>query len=203
MPLILASASPRRRELLTAMGIEFVVQPSTVDERAILADHPRTFALRAAFAKARQVAEEVPTDQWVLAADTVVTHRMRLFGKPESAQEAVNMLRTLSGQTHDVITGIALVQAGRPQSWLRPVTTRVTFRELDDQEIMDYVATGEPMDKAGAYGIQGRGGLLVDTIDGDYYNVVGLPCEALADLMEDAGFDLRPTIPLPPPRWIT
>lgn len=202
-PIVLASSSPRRRELLEAMGIPFEVIPSSVDETKILADHPRTFALRAAYAKALDVASVQPEETWVLAADTVVTLRMRLFGKPDSPADAARMLRALSGQTHDVITGLALLEAGRNQSWLQPVATRVTFRELTDQEIQTYVETGEPMDKAGAYGIQGRGGDLIDTIDGDYFNVVGLPCEALAQLFEEAGLDLKVSLPEPPARWIT
>lgn len=185
------------------MGIPFEVIPSSVDETKILADHPRTFALRAAYAKALDVASVQPEETWVLAADTVVTLRMRLFGKPDSPADAARMLRALSGQTHDVITGLALLEAGRNQSWLQPVATRVTFRELTDQEIQTYVETGEPMDKAGAYGIQGRGGDLIDTIDGDYFNVVGLPCEALAQLFEEAGLDLKVSLPEPPARWIT
>ncbi|MCC5877732.1 MAG: septum formation protein Maf [Candidatus Sumerlaeia bacterium] len=201
-PIILASASPRRQELLNAMGVPFSCVPSGVDERNILADHPRTFALRAAYAKAMDVASAQPEETWVLAADTVVAFKMRLFGKPESDLDAIRMLRILSGQTHEVITGLALLQAGRNQSWLQPISTRVTFRALSEEEITEYVNSGEPRDKAGAYGIQGLGGGLVDTIDGDYFNVVGLPCEALADLFEEAGLPAPPTIPQPPGRWI-
>lgn len=199
--IILASASPRRQELLHQMGIPFRVVPSTVDERGILADHPRTFALRAAFAKAQEVAQGQPEGTWVLAADTVVTHRMRLFGKPQSGGEAERMLRDLSGQTHEVITGCALIEAGRENSWLRAVSTRVRFRELSPFEITEYVNSGEPMDKAGAYGIQGAGGGLVEEIEGDYFNVVGLPCEALEELLEEAGLELRVEQPVAPPRW--
>lgn len=201
--LVLASASPRRQELLEAMGVTFRCVPSAVDEKGILADHPRTFALRAAYAKAMDVASGQPEETWVLAADTVVTLKMRLFGKPESDADAIRMLRTLSGQTHEVITGLALLQAGRNQSWLQPVSTRVTFRELGDAEIEEYVNSGEPRDKAGAYGIQGLGGNLVETIDGDYFNVVGLPCDTLADLFEEAGLPAPKSIPQPPGRWIS
>lgn len=199
--IVLASASPRRRELLSLMGIPFRVDPSSVDETTILADHPRTFALRAAFAKANDVAGKQAEGTWILAADTVVTLRMRLFGKPADDFDAERMLRTLSGQTHEVITGCALVSAGGNNSLLRAISTRVRFRELTDVDISRYLETGEPMDKAGAYGIQGAGGELVDEIEGDYFNVVGLPCEAVEELFDDAGIAHSIRQPTPPRRW--
>lgn len=200
-PLILASRSPRRQELMRAMGMDFVVKESGVDETKLHADHPRTFALRAAFAKARDIADHADPPAVVIAADTVVTYRMRLFGKPRSEADARSMLRTLSGQTHQVITGIAIAEAGKPTVLMDSEETRVTFRTLDDAEIDDYLATGEPFDKAGAYGIQGHGGALVESIQGDYYNVVGLPCglllRMLDSFMETGMFRLPP----PPERW--
>lgn len=199
--LILASASPRRRELLEAMGLVFDVEPSRVDESLIVADHPRTFALRAAFAKGRDVADRLEQGRWAIAADTVVAHGMILFGKPSTAEEARAALRSLSGKTHRVITGIALAAGGSATCHLVAEETSVTFRELTMAEIDAYIATGEPFDKAGGYGIQGAGGDLVSRIEGDYFNVVGLPCRALAGLMEEAGLEGPKSLPEPPERW--
>lgn len=202
MKLVLASASPRRIELLKAMGLDFSVAASGVDEESIPADHPRTFALRAAFAKASAVAERLgdEEDAWVLGADTVVTRNLKLFGKPRDAAEAKRMLAELSGREHQVITGVALVRCGAPESHLQSATTTVRFRTVLFEEIDRYVATGRPMDKAGAYGIQEEAGDFVDRIEGDYWNVVGLPCDLVADLVESkAGARCR--APLPPDRW--
>lgn len=199
--LVLASASPRRRELLTAMGIAHRVVPSAVDETSIAADHPRTYAIRCAYAKALDVAARMPADTLVLAADTVVTRRAVLFGKPATEDEAFRILRSLSGESHEVITGVALARAGRAEVQLDSATTTVAFRPLTDGDIRSYIATGEPMDKAGAYGIQGIGGDFIERIDGDYYNVVGLPCTVVARLLEShAGFASL-TVPKPPERW--
>ena len=198
--LILASASPRRAELLTEMTIPFEIRPSKVDERQIMADHPRTFAIRAAYAKAHDVAARAEEGTWVLAADTVVTRKMILYGKPDSPADARRMLRQLSGEPHDVITALALTQTGGP-TYLDSDTTRVIFRHLPDNEIDHYIATGEPMDKAGAYGIQGEGGTLIDHIEGNYYNVVGLPCQTLAHMLQEAGVEIPVILPQPPERW--
>lgn len=199
--IVLASASPRRRELLTAMGIAHRVVPSGVDETSIAADHPRTYAIRCAYAKALEVATRMPPDTLVLAADTVVTRRAVLFGKPASEDEAFRILRSLSGESHEVITGVALARAGRAEVQLDSATTSVTFRPLTDGDIRSYIATSEPMDKAGAYGIQGLGGDFIERIEGDYYNVVGLPCALVAQLLEShAGFASL-TLPEQPVRW--
>ncbi len=165
------------------MGLRFEVVESGIDESQIIADHPRTFALRAAYAKARDVADRAAPPALILAADTVVTYRMRLFGKPRSEAEARSMLRALSGHAHQVITGMAVAEAGRPSVVLDSEETRVTFRSLSDSEIDAYLATGEPFDKAGAYGIQGHGGGLVESIEGDYFNIVGLPCALLIRML--------------------
>lgn len=199
--IVLASASPRRTELLNLMGVTHRIVKSTVDEDKIAADHPRTFALRAAYAKAQDVAKRVDEETWVLGADTVVTRQLVLYQKPEFPDAARRMLLKLSGQTHEVITGLALCLAGSMRSHLASATTRVTFRELTLPEIDEYVATGEPLDKAGAYGIQGRGADLIERIDGDYYNVVGLPCATLAGLLEEAGLEMPIRLPEAPGRW--
>lgn len=183
------------------MGIAHEVVASNVDECLISADHPRTFALRAAFAKANDVAARQGDGTWVLAADTVVTLRQVLYGKPVTTDEARRMLRQLSGETHEVITALALAQAGTKNTYLRSATTTVTFRALSDRDIEEYVATGEPSDKAGAYGIQGHGGDLIERIRGDYFNVVGLPCALLVEMLAEAGLELGAHVPAPPSRW--
>jgi septum formation protein len=202
-PLVLASASPRRREILAAMGVECEVVASSVDERLIAADHPRTFALRAAFAKLKDVAARVDPGRLVLAADTVVTRNLVLYGKPGSPAEAHEMLAALAGDVHEVITGVAVGSAGSPTVYLNAATTRVHFRPLDAETIARYVDSGEPMDKAGAYGIQGAAGEFVSHIEGDYFNVVGLPCQLTAELLTEAGHEGRIILPAPPLRFST
>jgi septum formation protein len=200
-PIILASASARRQEILGLMGIPHEVQASAVDERLITADHPRTFALRAAYAKACDVASRVEEGRWVLAADTVVTKNLVLYGKPESRQDAHRMLSQLAGDTHEVITAVALAQGGKPTVFLRAASTRVSFHPLRAEVIEEYIASGEPMDKAGAYGIQGLGGAFVAGIVGDYFNVMGLPCDQVGELIDEAGLEISWRIPDPPARF--
>ncbi|HEX9764780.1 MAG TPA: Maf family protein [Candidatus Acidoferrales bacterium] len=179
--LILASASPRRRELLTNAGFEFEVIPSEVEEPGNTGAPPGAFAERVAQLKAETVARAfAPTYRAVvLGADTVVVARGELLGKPRSPEEARAMLEKLSGREHQVITGVALVNAAG-RCTLAHETTRVQFRELTAEEIADYVASGEPLDKAGAYAIQGRASRFVTRIEGCYFNVMGLPV-ALVD----------------------
>lgn len=174
---ILASASPRRQHLLRMCGFEFDVIPSTVDEVFIDGQDPLTQAMRLSSLKAADVASQRP-DRWVLAADTIVVHNGRQLAKPLDTAEAHAMLRSLSGHTHSVVTGVTLQQGVDVHAFA--VTTNVTFAELSDSEIAMYVATGSPMDKAGAYGIQDDlGALFISRIDGCYYNVVGLPLQRL------------------------
>lgn len=174
---ILASASPRRQHLLRMCGFEFDVIPSRVDEVFVDGQDPDTQATRLSSLKAADVAAQRP-DTWVLAADTIVVHNGRQLAKPVDAADAHAMLRSLSGRTHSVVTGVTLRRGDAEHSF--SVTTRVTFAELSDAEIAMYVATGSPMDKAGAYGIQDDlGALFISRIDGCYYNVVGLPLQRL------------------------
>ncbi len=174
---ILASASPRRHHLLRMCGFEFDVVPSTVDEVFIEGQDPESQAMRLSSLKAADVSAQRPTE-WVLAADTIVVHNQRQLAKPENAADAFRMLRSLSGHTHSVVTGVTLRKGDVVHAFA--VTTRVTFAELSDEEIRMYVATGSPMDKAGAYGIQDDlGALFISRIDGCYYNVVGLPLQRL------------------------
>ncbi|MDC0715030.1 Maf family protein [Stigmatella sp. ncwal1] len=188
--LVLASASPRRRDLLSQLGLRFRVAAADLDETPLGGEAADTYVLRLARAKARAVAERFP-ETWVLAADTTVALGPELLGKPADPAEARHMLHRLSGQTHAVYTGVAL--AGRAEA-STVVRTAVTFRTLSSGEIDWYVGTGEPLDKAGAYAVQGRGGFLVASLEGSPTNVIGLPLgETLALLM-------RSGVPLP---WST
>lgn len=180
-PVLLASGSPRRRELLTKLGLRFTVCPPPVEEDAVRSRLPKNCPARVlarclASEKARAVFSE-NSGAFVLGADTVVALQDEVLGKPADAADAARMLRLLSGKTHEVVTGVALISAQGEETFC--ARTRVTFFELTDEEIETYVKSGEPIDKAGAYGIQGLGALLVREISGDFYNVVGLPVAQL------------------------
>lgn len=184
--LILASSSPRRRQLLDAIGVSYRVHPADVDERQRPGEDAATFALRAARDKAMTVAREsdgVP----VLGSDTVVEIDGITLGKPTSLESAGEMLHRLSDATHNVHTGLALAVGNRCEALLD--TASVRFRQLDQKIIRWYIATGEPLDKAGAYAIQGRGGLLVAGIDGSPHTVVGLPIHRLPELFAMCDLD--------------
>lgn len=185
--LILASRSPRRAEILDEAGIEFNVVAVDVDEDSMLTGSaPLTDAVqRLALEKARTAAESIP-GEFVLGADTIVVLDGQILGKPGSPDNAVAVLRRLSGRTHDVITGVAVVGPGG-ESQTDFVSTSVLFRELDDDEITGYVATGSPLDKAGGYGIQDGPFAPVESYDGCYLNVVGLPMCATSELLESMG----------------
>ena len=190
--IILASASPRRAALLEQIGLPFRTHPSAPGddgEVRLAAETPRTYACRLALAKAREVADRLDTGL-VIGADTVVACRDHLFGKPRTQEEAMGFLLALAGQTHQVITGVAVIEVETARIEEDAAETAVTMRAFGAAEAARYVATGEPMDKAGAYGIQGRGALLVDGIQGDYFNVVGLPLGLLATLLRRFGIDL-------------
>lgn len=185
-PLILASASPRRRELLEQAGVVFRVQPADVDETPANGEAPDLYVLRMAREKAL-ACQRLPGNggSLVLGADTSVVLDGAIMGKPSSSDEARAMLQRLSGRAHEVMSGVAL--AGPTAVRERVVTTRVVFRRLEDVEIDAYLDSGEPFDKAGAYGIQGLGGVFVTSLEGSYSAVVGLPLEATADLLAQAG----------------
>jgi septum formation protein len=170
--LVLASASPRRQELLRSAGFAFEVQPADIPENALPGEDAKKCAERLAREKALAVALQRPHDT-VLGADTIVAVDGQLLGKPADTADAARMLRLLSGRDHEVITGVCLVVKGQP--FVASEITRVTVDRITDQEIADYVATGEPMDKAGAYAIQGIASRWIPRIEGDYSNVVGLP----------------------------
>ncbi len=184
--LILASASPRRAELLSRLGLRFRAVPSHVREDGLDGETPEEHAERLAREKVLEVGRLHP-GALVLAGDTVVVRDGGLLGKPLDEEDAVRMLRSLAGRTHQVVSGLALAF---PDGSLRSgaLTTEVEFRSLDERLIRRYVETGEPMDKAGAYGIQGLGGVLVKGIRGDYGTVVGLPLPLFLDLLEEGGW---------------
>lgn len=190
VPFVLASASPRRRQLLELIGIDFRVQPSHADESADGSLAPDELVRQIAARKSRSVGRELD-DALVLGADTIVVLDGEVLGKPQDEADARHMLRRLSGNTHVVYSGIALYAAGADRMVDAAAATRVTFDDLSDDEIAAYVADGSPMDKAGAYGIQDdRGALFVARIDGDYYNVVGLPLNLLYRTLKSEFDDL-------------
>ena len=175
MRLILASNSPRRRELLGHAGIDFEVFPSNIQEVWREGELPEDFSRRVACEKALDVAGHFPSGTIVLGADTIVVAEDQILGKPSSAREAHRFLRLLSGATHQVITGICVARSPNETIAVEHEDTRVTFRRLDEDEIVEYILSGEPMDKAGAYGIQGLASKFVTGVEGCYFNVVGLP----------------------------
>jgi septum formation protein len=182
--LVLASASPRRQELLRNAGITFEVQPAHIPEDALPGEAAKACAERLAREKALAVAHQRPHD-FVLGADTVVVVDGQLLGKPSDAADATRMLRMLSGREHRVITGVCLVVNGQPL--VASETTLVTVSEITDKDIAEYAASGEPMDKAGAYAIQGVASRWIPRIEGDYSNVVGLPVALVYGMLRQAG----------------
>ena len=188
MKLILASSSPRRIELLRKLGLEFEVMPP-IWETKIISDDPVEVAEYIALEKARAVAGFL-TEGIVIGADTIVYVDGRMLGKPKDVEEAKMFLRMLSGKVHDVITGIALINAANNREIVDHEITKVKFRELSDEEINWYVSTGEPLDKAGAYAIQGLGCLFIEKIEGDFFNVVGLPLAKLYVMLKQMGYDI-------------
>lgn len=182
VPVVLASQSPRRRQLLTLIGIEHDVRPANIDETYLPGEEPRSHAVRLASGKVEAIASP---DQLTIGSDTIVVVDGDVLGKPANDGEAARMLRRLSGRSHVVITGVALGWRGRLVSDVEEVS--VTFRDLTDDDIRAYIATGEPMDKAGAYGIQGYGATIVERVDGDYFAVMGLPLNRLTRLLESLG----------------
>lgn len=186
MDIVLASGSPRRRELLQMLKVKNLrVIPARSEERAPAGLEPGELVKFLASHKAREVAALCGEDDLIIAADTIVWHHGRIFGKPHSPEEAAAMLRSLSGCSHQVFTGVSVLRRGR--ELLEYEMSRVHFRSLDEDEIARYVATGEPMDKAGAYGAQGRAALFVRGIDGDFFNVMGLPLCTLGQMLKEQG----------------
>lgn len=185
--LILASNSPRRRELLRNAGFQFDVRPSGIEENRLPGESPEDFARRLARDKARDVARQSAPGSLVLGADTVVAINGEILEKPVDAADAARMLRMLSGQTHRVITGVCLVRVPEAVLAWTHETTLVTFRNLTEEEIGSYIESGEPFDKAGGYAIQGLASRFVPRIEGCYFNVVGLPIPLVYEILRSIG----------------
>jgi septum formation protein len=182
--IILASASPRRQALLKNAGISFEIRPANIPEVPHAGEAPVVFAERMAREKARAVSAS-RSERVILAADTVVAVKSEILGKPANTEDAARMLRLLSGRTHAVTTGVCLIGDGRED--VRSETTEVEFSGMTEAEILDYILSGEPMDKAGAYAIQGGASRWITRVDGDYNNVVGLPVELVLRMLKEAG----------------
>jgi len=188
MKLILASASPRRAEILRSAGLPFTVLSSVVDETPIPGESPQELVRRLAAAKAELAAARAVGPAIVIAADTIVTLDGAILGKPRTTEDARQMLEKLAGRTHSVVTGVALIRLPDVEHREFHETTHVHFSALDDEEIVRYLSSGEPFDKAGAYAIQGRAGRYVPRIEGCYYNVVGLPLARLCSVLAELGW---------------
>lgn len=192
MEIALASQSPRRRELLDSVHYEFRVYPVKVSEIIDENLNPQDEVIRLAILKAQTCVKQHKDLNspgfLVLGADTIVVLGARVLGKPENYSKAQHFLRSLSGKTHSVMTGMCLLDSGSTKLWSGVEQTQVTFRELSESEIRDYIASGEPMDKAGAYAIQGEGGKFVSSYTGSWSNVVGLPLERLEEVLKENGW---------------
>jgi septum formation protein len=185
---ILASASPRRRELLASINLDFEVIPSHIPEVRGEGESPEEYVARLSREKAAAIAEKFPAD-WIIAADTTVLLGDQLLEKPADAEDAARMLATIAGKTHVVYTGVTLLNLAQNWRDTRVAESEVRMLPLDAREIEWYVATGEPLDKAGAYAVQGTGAMFIDSIHGSYTNVVGLPLATLFGMLRKAGID--------------
>lgn len=185
-PIILASGSPRRKSLLQQMGLEFTVVQAAIVETRQEGEPADCFVRRMALEKGEKVSSIYP-DAWVISGDTVVCLGETILGKPLSSEDAVNLLMCLSGREHVVRTGYSIGHRGRGVSVQRSIATTVAFAEFSEIAARSYVATGEPLDKAGAYGIQGKGAVLVRSIQGSYSNVVGLPLREVMNSLDELG----------------
>jgi len=189
MKVILASASPRRKEILQNTKLNFDIQKSDIEEVILENESPEDMVVRLAYEKAFDVAKR-NTDRLVIGADTIVALDNEVLGKPKDQNEAYQMIKRLSNKTHKVITGISLINLKENKIIKDYVVSFVTFKDLSEDSIKDYINTNESLDKAGAYGIQGYGALLVKNIQGDYFNIVGLPISRLSDLLKNH-FDIN------------
>ena len=188
MKFILASASPRRRELLASIGLDFEIVPSHIPEVRAEGEAPEEYVARLSREKAAAIASN-HHDRWIIAADTTVLLGEQLLEKPADAADARRMLATIAGQTHIVYTGVTVMNAASEHHDTRVAESEVRMLPLDAREIAWYVETGEPMDKAGAYAVQGIGAMFIDSIHGSYTNVVGLPLALLFQMLRRAGID--------------
>ena len=188
MAIILASKSPRRQELMRLLGLEFTVMTEDVDERMDASLAPEDEVARVSACKAAAVLPQTSVEDVVICADTIVVLDGQIMGKPKDETEAFSMLRRLSGRTHRVLTALTVCHHGECRTELEQ--TEVTFRKLSDREIRSYIATGDPMDKAGAYGVQGGAAVFVSKLNGDYFNVMGLPLCRLTQRLRDCGISI-------------
>jgi septum formation protein len=187
--IILASASPRRKELLQKIGLKITVDPSHYPEYKPANLSPEELVKLLSMEKAKAVAPK-HQDAIIIAADTIGVLRGKIIGKPHTTKEAREMLRMISGKSHRVITGFTILDSISKKAITRTVETRVYIKNMSPKEIQDYVNTGEPLDKAGAYAIQGLGSVIVERINGDYYNVMGLPLNSLSESLKEFGIDV-------------
>lgn len=185
-PIVLASGSPRRKEFLQSLGLRFKVVAASINEQSMESEPAEEFVLRMAKEKAAAVGAQFP-DNYIISGDTVVCLGQSILGKPTTRKHAVELLLQLAGKSHLVRSSFCVLQQNKSVSITQCVTTRVRFTNFSEKVARAYVATGEPMDKAGGYGIQGVGGMLVESIDGSYSNVVGLPVAELVAVLEDEG----------------
>ena len=183
MNIILASASPRRKEILENANVKFKIMASSIEELTLDSESPCQMVMRLAFEKGIDIASRQKSDL-VISADTIVVLDNTILGKPKDEIEARKMITSLSGRTHQVITGISLINLDNNKKIIDYVISKVKFKKLSEEDINDYIRTRESLDKAGAYGIQGYGALLVEEIQGDYFNIVGLPISRLSDLLK-------------------
>ncbi|MEF9990798.1 MAG: Maf family protein [Romboutsia sp.] len=189
MNIILASASPRRKEILGNTNVKFTVIKSEIDEVILDNETPKQVVMRLAFEKCMDIASTHEKDL-VIGADTIVVLSDTILGKPKDNEEAYDMIKALSNKTHQVITGISLINLDANKKIIDYVVSNVKFKDLSEADIKDYIQTNESLDKAGAYGIQGFGALLVEEIQGDYFNIVGLPISKINDLLKQH-FDMN------------
>ncbi len=187
--IILASASPRRKELLEKIGLKFEVEPSNYEENMRSELEPHELAKKVSLEKAKAVASK-HKNAIVIAADTFIVFQGRMLGKPKTEVEAKEMLKTINGKSHSVITGFTIIDTEKNKALSRAVETKVYIRELTLKEIDAYVKSKEPLDKAGAYAIQGLGSVIVEKIEGDYFNVIGLPLSALTESLKEFGINI-------------
>jgi septum formation protein len=187
--IILASSSPRRKELLEKVGLKFEIEPSDLEEIVPTGVDPHELVLKMSLKKAETVAAK-HRNAIIIAADTIGVIDGQIIGKPHTEYQARKMLQTISGKTHTVITGLTIIDTETNQRFSTTVDTNVHIKKLTPSEIRNYVETGEPLDKAGAYAIQGLGAVIVERIEGDYYNVVGLPLAVLVEALKEFGVSI-------------
>lgn len=187
--IILASSSPRRKQLLEQIGLRFEIEASNYEEDMTLKMEPSKLAEFLSLGKAKDVAQK-HKDSIIISADTIVAIDGEIFGKPKTPERAKYMLQKLSGKAHSVITGFTIIDTGTNKQITKSVETKVYFKNLSEKEIDAYIATSEPLDKGGGYAIQGKAGLFVEKIEGDYFNIVGLPILSLAEELKNFGIKI-------------